>query len=150
MWYVGILALYLWQFLGHGKYVPAHNFLHAPLTGSHPAWLAAVVVASLFVAVFLERKVGDPLPGHSSFFMAAAFAFVGFLWYLVEIHAKPPVNQTIVKPTVTVTAQPPPATQVHNTSVSFFPHLGGWEIVGIVGIGAVVIITCVSLARFIL
>lgn len=146
MWYIAVAGIFIWQFLGHDKYTPLHNFLHAPLLGDHIWELGAAVIVSVIIAAIMTNRTGSFLPGpdYSGFFAALAFAFVGFLWYLVQIHAKPPVTIVRPQPTITVTQAP----QSH--TLIFLPHMGGWEIVGVVGIIAVVVIAVVALLRTVL
>lgn len=130
MWFLVIAGVLAWQFFAKGKYTPLHSWLHAPLTTTHSYELLALGVVSIIIAGMLTYKTGEPipaLPDYSGIFMAAAFAFAAWLWYQVEIHAKPAVNIARPQPTVTVTAGHPVTTVVHTVGVN-------WQLVGIVGI----------------
>lgn len=149
VWYLAFTGVYLWQYIATGKYTPMHNWLHQPLVTPHVYELAAVLIFSLIVAAILTRQIGEPiwaLPDYGGIFLAAAAAFIGWLWYKVEIHAKPVVTTVVQQPqpTVTVTAGHPVTTTVVHTGTN-------WELVALFGIGGVIAVVILYLVvRFIL
>lgn len=136
MWYIALAGIYLMLYL-RNDIAPVHRWLHEPVMGTHAAnvhgmWLGGTVLVTLIVVALITHRTGEAVPGmprDTSWVLGLAFAFVGFLWYLVQVGKKPAV--TIVRVTAAPSGHPVPPAVVHTPGVN-------WELVTIVGIGGVV------------
>lgn len=152
MWFMIAAGTFLWLYFDRGIGGPVTSWLHQPVLGSHAAdvhgyWLAGVVIAVLVLCSSATRKTGEVIPGaprDHGWVMALALAFCGFLWYLVQIHAKPAQNVTVNRPQPTVTVTAPVQHAVSHGLVN-------WETVALFGVVGVVALAVLYLVvRFIL
>jgi hypothetical protein len=150
VWYIGAAAAFLWVYLDRSISPVVTDWLHEPIAGSHAAnvhgiWLAGIMLVILIICALGTHKTGEGVPGvprDNSWVMALAFAFIGFLWYLVQINRKPAV--TIVRPQPTVTVTHPVSTVVHTVGIN-------WELVATFGIiGVIVLAVLYFIVRYIL
>jgi hypothetical protein len=152
MWYIVAAAAFLWLYLDRSMNPVITDWLHQPVAGSHAAnvhgiWLAGIMLVVLIIAALLTHKTGEAVPGvprDNSWVMALAFAFVGFLWYLVQVNRKPAVTIVRPQPTVTVTPGHPVTSVVHTVGIN-------WELVATFGIvGVIVLAVLYFIVRYVL